>query len=187
MEHYRVYLRAELGKLCNEGDAEGFLRANSEEQVTRVGIAQAIEGLINQFASQDEVDTFVGNLSNHELVEVTGLCDQWRRNGISRLLRSAQHPVIMQVPIEMILLRPAEPILHSRFEELGWELIAIAQDSVVLRTPPYSRSEAGRQVAMMTCLAERADDRYRLIDGMHRAIQLVRNGDAQLNLCVVER
>jgi hypothetical protein len=51
--------------------------------------------------------------------------------------------------------------------------------------PPASRGDA---VQFPICLAKPdpgEPDIFRVIDGIHRAIQIVRNGQARISLCVV--
>jgi hypothetical protein len=185
MDHYRVYLRAELGKLCNLGDAQTFLAHMPEAVLDRIRIADTPGALTAQFADQGLVDAFVQGLSDSDLVELTRHCDTWRNNGVSRHLSPNQHIEFVTASIENVLLRPAESFLRDRFEQLGWSLPAIARDPEVLQSHPYVGEIPGQPVAFATCLAELRGQNYTVIDGMHRAIQLVRNGETQIHLCVV--
>ena len=187
MVHFRVYLRAELGKLRNQGAAQDFLASNPVADIGPIGIARSVQELTTQFADQACVDAFVGGLSDAALVELTSLCDTWRNNGVSKHLAPDQHTELINVPGENVLLRPAESGLRSRFAKLDWRLLAIAGDPVVMQTQPYAGEREGQSVQFATCLAEPDGKEYRLIDGMHRAIQLVRNGETQIHLCVIGR
>lgn len=185
MDHYRVYLRAELGKLRNLGDAQSFLAHMPEALLDDIGLADTPGALTTQFADQECVDAFVLGLSDPKLVELTRHCDTWRNNGVSKYLSPHQHTEFVNAPIENVLLRPAEGFLRGPFEQLGWSLSAIAGDQEVLQARPYVGEQPSQPVAFATCLAEPRGQNYRLIDGMHRAIQLVRNGETEIRLCVV--
>ncbi len=69
------------------------------------------------------------------------------------------------------------------------ELLAIAKDVTILSADPYRTRQPDAVIAFGICLANRDPDRvdgYRIFDGMHRAIQMVRNSVGSVLLCVVE-
>jgi hypothetical protein len=187
LDHYRTYLRAELGKLLNLGDGRAFLAASGS--LARFGLPGDPTGLAERFSSQHQVDEFVAGLTDDGLVPLTQMCEQWRRNGVADILARSRLSKFTNVPPEQILLRPAETELRERFQSLGWRLVAIAADPLVLASDPYRNHAPGEMVAFPTCLAEPvpgAVGEYSMIDGMHRALQLVRNGEPAIPLCVVE-
>lgn len=188
MEQYRTYLRAELGKFGNVGDGQAFLERSRcrPEDFNLVGDA---EWIARGFASQDQVDAYVAGLSAIAMRELTGCCDRWRGNGIARKLSPRQTPEFIEVPVENILLSQAEPSLGDVFRAHGFRLTEIAQDAQVLAAEAYCLRKPGDPVSFRYCLANPAmdnDGMYRLFDGMHRAIQMFRNGDWQIPVCVVD-
>jgi hypothetical protein len=188
VEQYRTYLRAELGKLRNEGDAQAFLRC-SDCRVDKFGLVAAPRELAQAFASQDDVDGFVASLGAQTLVALTSCCGRWRRNGIEAKLSPRQLPRVLDVFAERVLLMQAEPDLGPLFEENGYRLTSIARDPRVLAAAPYRDHVPGERVAFPRCLANPVASSvgtFRIFDGMHRAIQLVRNGATHIEGCVVE-
>jgi hypothetical protein len=180
MEHYRLYLRAELGKLRELGDAAAFL-ARSICRPT--GSAASLADML---ATQALVDSYVEGLSDHELVELVDCCDEWRGNGVAAKLRAGRLRGIFEVPTSAILLRQAERDLGPVFARLGWRLDAIARAHEVLEADPYRQHPALEPVIFRTCLSDPADSGfYRLFDGMHRAIQMARNGGRTISVAVV--
>ena len=188
MEHYSTYLRAELGKLGNVGDGRDFLLRSGcrPEAFNLVGDP---EWLARSFASQDRVDVYVAGLGALLLEELTGCCGRWRGNGIAAKLSPRQRPRFIEVPVANLLLSQAEPALGDVFRGHAGRLAAIAQDPRVLAADAYCRHEPGDQVSFRCCLANPVsgtDEMYRVFDGVHRAIQMFRSGDAQIPVCVVD-
>lgn len=100
MQHCRVYLQAELGKLRNLDDAQSFLTDMPGQFLREAGFADKREVLSAQFADQGRVDDFVQRLSDAELVELTRHCDEaWRTNGVSRKLSPQQRTEFVDAPI----------------------------------------------------------------------------------------
>ena len=184
MEHYRVYLRAELAKLRNVGDADAFL-AKSGCDPSRFGLNPSTAWMTRAFDSQGRVDTYVTGLTSEQLVALTRCCAKWRENGIDDQLRRARRAEYIDAPMAKILVARAERGLWEAFERDGWRLTEIARDPAVLGAEPYRALAPGREIAFRVCLARPEGDAYRLIDGIHRAIQMARNGDEMIPLCVL--
>lgn len=180
MDAYRTYLRGELGKLANRGDAEFFLARGRY-----VKLGGTPEELCRRFAAQALVDAEVARMTPQVLIAVTNACGVWRDNGVPGRIRG-RTTTWVTAPIHAVHLGPAEQHLESLFAENGWRLVDVARDPRVLREPPYSQRKPGEVVAFSTLIAELLPtDEYRLIDGMHRAIQIARNGETSVHLCVV--
>lgn len=187
MEQYRTYLRGELRKLSNLGDATAFLAAAGAE-AEQLPVVRDPAWLSQRFASQPDVDGFVGGLDAQALQDLTAWCNRWRKNNISADLAVEQRVMVVEVPVSAILLRPAEPSLRHAFERDGWLLTSIANDAEVLGAAPYAQHRPGDPVDFPICIARQEASRpgmYRVIDGMHRAIQLCRNGNATIRICLV--
>ncbi len=146
MDHYRVYLRAELGKLGEAGDGRAFLE-KSGCRVADFGLMDDPLWLAQSFGSQRQVDAYVDRLSDLDLVKLTEYCGSWRNNGIARRLSPRQTPRCIEVPIENILLSQAEPCLGHVFRQHDDRLAAIAQDHRVLEVDAYSRHQPGEDIA----------------------------------------
>lgn len=186
MEQFVTYLRAELRKLGNEGDAADFLAKGG---CTEVGsVSASLEGWMEAFASQPQVDEYVFGLDNGDLVALTRCCGRWRDNNIANDLSPEQMVETIDVTVGQILLRPGEPRLQSDFDRLQGRLVAIAEDQYILEQPEYRDRKPGDRVDVTVCVAMPEPDQpgvYRVIDGIHRAIQMYRNGQKTIRLCVV--
>ena len=181
-----TYLRAELRKLGNEGDAAGFLSKGGCAEVASV--PGSVEGLMGAFGSQPLVDAYVSGLVGADLVALTRCCGRWRGNNIANDLAPGQAVEAMDVDVDRILLRPAEERLHADFDRLGWRLVAIAGDPYILEHPEYRSHRPSDIVDVPVCIAKPEPDEpgtFRVIDGIHRAIQMARNGQKTIRLCVV--
>lgn len=72
--------------------------------------------------------------------------------------------------------------------QVGYRLNAIATDSRVLMDPAYRDHNVGEPVKFPVCLARfepRQPGFYRVVDGRYRSIQVVRNGEREIPLCVI--
>jgi hypothetical protein len=186
MEQFVTHLRAELRKLGDEGDAAAFRAKGGCAEVASV--PASLEGLMGAFASQPQVDEYVFGLGDADLVAMTRCCGRWRNNNIANDLSPGQEVETIDVAVGQILLRPAEERLHSDFARLGWRLVAIAGDRYILEQPEYRDHKPGDCVDVPVCIAKAEPDEpgaFRIIDGIHRAIQMYRNGQKTIRLCVV--
>jgi hypothetical protein len=186
MEQFVTYLRAELRKLGDEGDAAAFLAKGGCSEVASV--PASVQGLAEAFASQPLVDEYVFGLGDADLVTLTRCCGRWRDNNIANDLSPGQAVETIDVAVGQILLRPAEKRLRSDFARLQWRLVAIAEDPFILEQPEYRDHKPGDCVDVPVCIAKPEADEpgsFRIIDGIHRAIQMYRNGQKHISLCVV--
>jgi hypothetical protein len=187
MDHYRTYLRAELGKFKDPREAQYFLNSNCQFDLNMIGLKQDKQSLSTQFINQYLVDSFVESVSNDNLINLTHCCSKWRNNGVSRILKSNQVTEFISVPIENIKLSYSESCLNGIFRKLNFELKKIANDSTVLATKPYSEMENGTPIEFATCLAQIIDNQYKLIDGMHRSINLAINENTKICVCAFKK
>lgn len=187
MQQYKTYLRAELGKLKNVGDGREFID-RSGCRLGDFGLVADPKWLAEKFTTQQSVDDYVETLDANDLVGLTSGCGQWRGNGIAKKLSVGQRVECWDVAVENIVLSPAERELEPVFSRLDWQLVAIASDPNVLAADAFRLRGTSETVAFRCCLANPVPARpgvYKVFDGMHRAIQMVRNGEAQIPLCVV--
>lgn len=141
--------------------------------------------LTEKFASQELVDRYVALLGDDLLVQLTDYCGSWRDNDIENALSPNQAVEWVSIPVADILLSRAEGCLIPAFERNAWRLTEIASDAEVLSSCPYRHHKSGEPVLFDWCLARREGTLWKIFDGMHRAIQLVRNGEECIPLCVV--
>jgi hypothetical protein len=184
VDPHRAYLRAELAKLRNDGDARGFLDRGACD-LAALDLPNTPAGLARVFVDQAAVDGFVDGLRDSEAVLLTEACGRWRNNGVADALRGRVADLV-DVPTGDVYLRCAEPWYACVFERHHFRLVEIASDSDLLAGEPYSDHKPGDEVEMPICIAEPLPGGgYRLFDGMHRAIQLARNGEPTIPLCAL--
>lgn len=184
MRQFKVYLKAELGKLKHRGDAQNFLSAVPPELLEKCGLGIEFEALVAQLSSQEKVNDLVDGLSDNVLREITRHIDEnWRRNGVFKKLSTTDKWFESEVEVSRVLLQQAEPRLKDMWRECNYELMKVATHLQVLAAEPYCAKDRGKPVAFRVCLAKRVGDRYCIFDGVHRAIQLFRNGENAIPLC----
>jgi hypothetical protein len=186
MQQYRVYLRAELGKLRNVSDSQDFL-GTPECRRESFDTPRDVVVLSERLATQELVDAFVGGLDDQALIDLTACCGLWRGNGIAGNLSRWQSSHFIDVPVEKILLNRAEKGLWPVFDRLD-ALTAIGKNDEVLAHPVYAAHSPNEPIHYRWCLARpepRRQGMYRIFDGMHRAIQMLRNRETHIPLCVV--
>jgi hypothetical protein len=186
MNAYQVYLKGELAKLRRYDDAHCFI--NQSGCADGAFGLQLNEGwLARRFATQAGVDSYVGSLDEPSLVELTARCGQWRQNDVAVKLRG-RHAEFLPIAAENVLVCQAEPCLGPDFARLGSQLVRVAQAPAVLAAAAYRDKGSCERIDFRWCLAEPVPGRpgvYRIFDGVHRAIQMVRNGETHIPLCVV--
>ncbi len=188
MNRFHVYLLPELSKLRNKGDAENFLSKVKEDDLRRFKISTSVDELIKQFNSQDAIIEYINKLSNDELKLLSKLLSkEWRRNPIYDKLTRYFIWEEKEIPIDIIYVQQAEPIppsLVNIFKKHNFKLLGITNDSELWEYKPYNSDfSKGRKVEFPLCLAEKIDEsKYIIFDGIHRAIQMARNGQQYINL-----
>jgi len=189
VNQFRIYLRGELGKLSDRSDAANFIAAvRPSGLLAKVGLGGDPESLSRQLGSRAAVDELVATLPPDVLEPLAQCCgDVCRANpDLYRKLTSSNEWLKQDVPIDSIRLQQAEPRLGEIFAELDYRLTAVAADPRVLSSPPYSCRTARENVDYPVCLAKRHAGVFYVFDGIHRAIQLVRNGQTHITLCFSE-
>jgi hypothetical protein len=184
MLQYQVYLRGELGKIRHVGAAENFLAALSKDLRTLLGLPGTAEELSRYFADQASVTRFVDGLVEDQARQLVEACDiRWRRNGVYIRLTKTTHWSIYSVNVADVDVQQAEPHLKHIFFRHNFNLVGISKDTELLAQKPYSERHPGEKVEYSVLLAARVNGRYRVFDGIHRAIQLARNGASSLDVC----
>jgi hypothetical protein len=180
---YRIYLKGELAKLGNSGDAESFLKTIPEQSVSGYGMPTVVEQLVARFSSQQKVTSFVDAIADADLVSLNKACSQWRDNCVFDKLQ--RHFVWREdtVPIERIDVKQAEERLGWLFKQNGFQLTRIAHDPELRKHFPYSAWKADDPVHFPMALGGLRSDRVRLFDGIHRAIKLVQMGKDSIRVC----
>ena len=184
MIQFITYLNGELGKLKKEDDAAGFITALGTDFLKELQLSIEPAELSRQFSTQEEVSYFVEELSKKNVIKIVELGDRrWRKNGVFKRLNEYLNWTVHSIAINEVDIQQAEPNLGSLFQDHNNNLVAIATDPTLLEQQPYSNANVGDPVAYQVLLAARWNGRYRVFDGIHRAIQLVRNKEQVLHLC----
>lgn len=184
MEHYRTFLRAQISKLRHLEYAQRLQVLLPADALQRLRLDAAPKALVQRFSRQSGVDAFVADLAPGRLVELTDLYDRcWLKNGVSRRLSTRQHAEFRAEAVERIRLRYAEPENASIFRRHDFRLCGIAADRELRARLPYRLYTEGAAVEV-PCLAVLDHGEPRIIDGMHRAVQLAFNGEREVPLCL---
>jgi hypothetical protein len=186
VNQFRVFLRAELGKLHDVQEASNFISAVRPPGLLKDLCLSADPAVLTrQLNSQAAVDELVARLSPQLVKTLSKRCgDDWRANpDLYHQLTSSDAWLEQEIEIKSIYLKQAEPDLRDVFAGLDYHLPAIATDAHVLSSIPYCYASPGDPVAYPVCLAKGSLGTYRIFDGMHRAIQLVRNGQQKIRIC----
>lgn len=187
MDHYRTYLRGELARLSSRSVATDLV---STRACATAGLpAGPAPALVARFATQPRTDAYVETRADEQLVRLTECLSEWRNNNVRFELSPSQRTEFRSVVVGAISLNDAEPWLHDRFEQNVRQLTRIGLDPEVLSDPAYLHHRPGETVAFPICLAKPDSDgrgMFRVIDGVHRAIQLFRNGEPAITLCVFQ-
>jgi hypothetical protein len=183
MIQFQVYLRGELGKLSDRSQADWFLRSVSNEVLKECGLPIVVPELIEALGSQTKVDTFVLSRSADQLTSLTKTCDHdWRHNYVYAKLAKARTWHEADISIESIDVQQAESSLAFLFKRNDFQLSRLVVDPELEQHDPYKASGVGRFVEFRICTALLIHGRYRLFDGIHRAIQMARNGEHTLHI-----
>ena len=183
MIQFRVYLRGELGKLANLAEAECFLRHVSNQAIRQCRLPTSASDLATRLNSQEAVDKFVESLSDEDSNLLTKSCDiDWHENGVFEKLNKTRQWIEAEVPIDFIDVQQAEKHLRSLFERNHFRLTRLIKDPELAEHDPYKNSGVNQAVLFPVCMAMMRGRRYRLFDGIHRAIQMARYGKEAIPL-----
>jgi hypothetical protein len=139
--------------------------------------------IAERFSSQEKVNRFVQQLEREQVERLTEACSSWRKNDVLSKLKAFSEWSEVQVAIDLIKVQEAEPDLAHLFKKNEFRLDIIARDQEILAAEPYRHYAAGNPVAFPICLALKSNEAYQVFDGIHRAIQLARNGHEHIDIC----
>lgn len=187
MLQFRVYLQSELGKFRQAAESSSFLRSTSRDLLFELRLPNSPEAITELLGDQSLIEKYVDALTEPELRILAGECSRWRRNDVALKLDSAKSWSIDSVPIAKVDVQQAEPHLGEFFRRRGFALTRVAGDPALFTYSPYSGWSKATRIVFPVCLAIRRGVRYRLFDGIHRAIQSAWSGADALTVCWAER
>lgn len=187
MNQFRIYLKSELRKLGNEGDANDLLSKIQITELASLGIPTELSTLNNLFSSQKAVNHFVQELADNTLKQLTQLCSAWRKNNVHDKLTKYFNWQEATVEVSRIFVQQAESQLAEIFKCDGGKLTSIVSNPELWNHKPYSEYKRAAAIEFPTCLAIRhASDKYKLFDGIHRAIQMCYQDIKSINVCYAD-
>ncbi len=187
MRQFCTYLRSELGKLKNHGDAARFLSCIEPQVLETCQLQTDPAQLVIAFSTQEKVDAFVHVLSPDQLQALTRSCDlDWRKNGVFDKLSRHSTWTDESVSVDLVDVQQGEPQLGYIFQRHGFRLTSIAADGELWTQKPYADWNLDAAVHFSTGLGKLTLGRYRLFDGVHRAILRCRQGIQSLEICFYE-
>jgi len=182
---FTTYLKGELGKLASTEDVGEFATRIPPGTLAGIGLPEKADELRDLFGTQQRVDEWVDAQDDGILSDLTEAIDsQWRHNGVAKKIERHGKWKHIECPIEEVRARQAERPYANIFERNEFLLIRLVEDAQLGSLPPYCCYTVGASVAHKTLLAKSDGDYWRIIDGVHRAYQLVLNGEQKLSLCV---
>ncbi len=181
---HRVYLMGELGKFRDSQYVAQMLAAIDPDVLRAAGLIGTAEDLSTRFSTQSSIGSYVANLGRGKAMRLAVALSRWRNNPVHLKAGDGSDWPVTAVPMREVLLSQAESRYAEAWAAHGWELERIASDPALMSLPPYTSYRPGREVEFPILLAELDQGRWRVFDGVHRAIQLYLNGEARLTLCV---
>lgn len=182
---YRVYLSAELRRLADDRQAASDFSVLVSPGLPHLRLGDSGRKVRRRLPNGDAVDRFVGGLSERDLEALGVACSAWRVNPVAEKIRQFNKDwEVVSVPVSDLEIDLAESGLHDEFRRLDHRLIALASSPAVLEAAPYATHSVGDAVEFQVVLAIPHLIRYRIFDGVHRAIQLARNGATDLSICI---
>lgn len=184
----RIFLGSGLGKLGDLGMAQALLGKIDPAMRTfwgQCGLPTVPAELAGLLANPDSVREFLKSCPDDTVCRISGILDFYRGGGVGgRIARHRQWTMLRGVAVEKILLSPSEFWLHALFFRNGHRLVSIAADKQLWQAAPYSSWSPGRRIEWPICLAERMPgEQFRIIDGTHRSLQMMLNGEKTIDLC----
>lgn len=185
IKRYIVYIAPELQKFNDTNWTNKFFEQFQDNNCFEdFDLPKYPDEFIEQFSTEEGIVDYLKGRPKQSVIRLsTFLSSVWRNNtGLLRKLTSFNNWKDKAVPIEKILVYPAEPSFHDYFEENEYLLCRILEDRRIMDELPYRNYEEGTSVIFKTLLAVQKDQNYRIFDGVHRAVQLALNGDKELLL-----
>jgi len=189
LEKFYIYLSSELSKLKNEGDAIDFLSKLRNKDLERLHIHTELYKLMNQFKNKNEINNYLKTLNYYEIIPLTNLISKiWRKNAVYEFLINNSFINKEKIPVEYIYVLQAESNLKHLFKRNNYKLTDLVNDKKLWNHEPYkSNFTKGKEVEYPLLLAEKySETRYTIYDGIHRAIQMARNGQEYIDLYYTE-
>ncbi len=181
---YFFYLLPELSKLRNPGDVKSLFQKVTMDELQKFNFPKSSEDVITFFSEKDRIIDYLRQLSRkEELTALLSVC--WRNNDVySKLSRFDEKEWLTEkVEINSIFIQDAEGTLKSLFNKHNHKLVDIVNDGELWMNEPY-RSWSNHEIKYPVLLAMKFnEDRYKIFDGIHRAIWMVKTGYSQLCLC----
>ena len=119
-----------------------------------------------------DLESFVYSLNNEQAKQLCKYFSYYRRNNVYDFI--SKGPEVWQkgiVNISSIDVGMIHVGINHYLEENGWLLKNIAKDKRICSLEEF-RDQGGIHPKSLSFIAKKEDHRYRIIDGMHRAIRL---------------
>ena len=196
---FDIYLAPELSKFIgNINWVEKFIQENNNDDLIYCNLPNNKRDFLMKFNSKVSIEEFILNLSEENKKNLSRLLSNWRNNGVYNKINHLemvgekyQHSfwTILDIPLTYLYISPAERSLWDLFERHQFSLIKIANDPKLLRYSPYNGYLKNiNEIEYPICLGEQQgfDLKYKIFDGVHRAIQIAINNEESLKLCYLE-
>lgn len=185
MRKYILYIAPELHKFEELNWTNKFFKQFQDNPCfDEFNLPKDLNEFSQQFSTKEGILGYLNERPEQNVIALSGfLSSTWRNNpGLFNKLTSNSNWEDLAVPLQRILVYPAEPSFHDYFEENEYLLCRILEDRRIMDELPYRNYKEGTSVIFKTLLAVQKDQNYRIFDGVHRAVQLALNGDKELLL-----
>lgn len=135
----------------------------------------------------EDLEHYIDSLSDNKIKELCRKCSHRRKNGVYRFIsQGPEYWTIKTVDISDIYVRRLNEKVNGHLSRNGWSLKKISEDSRIPKLREFKKCGKIYDRSMYL-IAHKKGDRYKLIDGNHRAIKMACDGKKEFKLIFYER
>lgn len=130
----------------------------------------------------EDLGHYVDSLDHDKVKELCRHCSHSRKNGVFRFIsRGPNLWTVKVVNISDIYVRRINSYVNGYLSRNGWSLKKISKDKKIPRLREF-KNIGNIHSRSLHFIAHKIGDKYKLIDGNHRAIKLACNGKKEFKL-----
>lgn len=132
--------------------------------------------------SLEDLGNYVDSLDDDKIKGLCRHCSHSRKNGVYRFItRGPNRWTVKIVNISDIYVRGINSRVNGYLSRNGWSLKRISKDKDIRKLREFKR-RGNIHSRSLSFIAHKKGDKYKLIDGNHRAIKLAYNGQKEFKL-----
>lgn len=130
----------------------------------------------------EDLEHYVDSLDHDKVKELCRHCSHSRKNGVYRFIsRGPNRWIVKVVNISDIYVRRINSKVNSHLSRNGWSLKKISKDKKISKLREFKK-RGNIHSRSLHFIAHDKGDKYKLIDGNHRAIKLACSGKKEFKL-----